>query len=126
MDISNRDGAAADTTDRTQTSSDVAPRTKPLAVVEYFDVAHGGPGWYWHSSLTDDAVGPFDSDVSATTAATSNGYRVNVIATDAQPTTVSYADKHGKWHLESVVDSKADTDAYLAKTGAMCVQYGWR
>lgn len=78
MDITNRDGAAADTTDRTQTSSDVA--AKPLAVVEYFDVAHRGPGWYWHSSLTDDAVGPFVSANDATDAASEHGYRVTTKA----------------------------------------------
>jgi len=52
---------------------------RPLATVEYFDVAHSGPGWYWHSSLTDDAVGPFATAEAAIVAAESNGYRHIVV-----------------------------------------------
>jgi len=51
---------------------------KPLAIVEYFDVAHGGPGWYWHSDLTDEPVGSFRHASDAALAAMAKGYRVEV------------------------------------------------
>jgi len=97
---------------------------KPIATVEYFDVAHAGPGWYWHSSLTDDAVGPFATCSLAAMAAHDAGCRFESVSSELPLTvvlaTLGYTTSAGMFATKTIL-----RDGVAVFAGNASAVWGW-